>query len=284
MIMKRQINRVRHHLNASVVRYRVMRDQARLMPDFIIIGAQRCGTTYLYDKLSKHPNIIPALKKEIHFFDVNFSKGIAWYQAHFPAHNAGQNGERQNFAIGEASPYYLFHPLAPRRISKLIPQVKLIAIFRNPTDRAYSQYHQQVRKGFETLSFEDAIHKEKERLSGEAEKMLEDENYDSFAHRHHSYLSRGIYVDQLISWSGFFPKEQLLILKSEDLYKDTSSAIQQITDFLGLPSWKPAEYKKPASSPYPKMNVDARNYLIDFFKPHNQRLYDYLGVDFGWDR
>jgi hypothetical protein len=254
------------------------------MPDFVIIGAQKCGTTYLYERLIQHSGVVSAFTKEVHFFDVNFRKGVGWYRAHFPAYPEDiKQDPKLVFITGEASPYYVFHPHVPKRLHAIAPQAKLILLLRNPVNRAYSHYHHEVRWGFETLTFEDAIEREHERLLGETEKMLGDENYYSFNHEHYSYLARGIYVDQLKNWMKVFPQEQLLILKSEDFYNDTPSIMKRVTDFLKLPSYDPEEYGRPTSSPYPKMDASMRKYLIDYFGPHNQRLYDYLGVNFGWD-
>jgi hypothetical protein len=258
----------------------------RLMPDFIVIGAQRCGTTSLYNNLIKHPNVSSSFVKEVHYFDVNFEKGMSWYKSHFPSHlyKYIRQAIKQDFVTGEASPYYIFHPHAPRRIAEVAPYVKLMLMLRNPIDRAYSHYHHEARQGFETLSFKDAVEKEQERLLGETEKMLGDESYCSFNHRHYSYLSRGIYVDQVREWAKWFSKDQLLILKSEDFYHEPKSIIQQVIAFLGLPDWEPMKYTKFNASNYPQMDAAIRTYLIDFFRPYNQRLYEYLGADLGWDR
>jgi len=260
----------------------------RLMPDFIIIGAQRCGTTTLYNHLKRHPCCVPADEKEIHFFDINFKKGTTWYRTHFPSflHKCYiEYMYKQSFITGEASPYYFFHPHAPRRIFETVPSVKLILLLRNPVDRAYSHYHHLVRGGTETLSsFEEAIEKEEQRLYGEVEKMLADENYSSFNHRYYSYLARGIYIDQLKVWMDYCTRGQILVLKSEDFYNDTPTVFKRVLEFLNLPSQELEEYKIYNSANNPKMETATRKRLIDYFEPHNQRLYEYLGIDFDWDK
>ena len=135
-----------------------------------------------------------------------------------------------------------------------------------------------MKLGKETLSFEDAIEQEQERLHGEVEKMLEDEDYFSFNHRHYSYLAKGIYVDQLRTWMSLFPREQFLIIKSEDFYEDHRKILERTLDFLGLPDWEPEEtdYTRLNVSGYPEMNADTRKRLADYFRPHNQRLNEYL--------
>jgi len=274
----------KRHLIVSLAR--AITGPLRLTPDFIIIGAQKCGTTSLYHNLTKHPNVAPCFVKEVHYFDVHFEKGRAWYQSHFPSrpYKYAKQAANQPIVTGESSPYYLFHPLVPQRVSELLPHVKLIAMLRNPIERAYSHYHHEVRKGFETLSFQEAIEKEHERLLGEHEKLLANDGYSSFNHRHFSYLARGIYVDQLANWMKWFPKDQLLIEKAEDFYRDSRSAMQRIAGFLELKGQGPIEHSKYNSFSYPPMDAAMRSYLIDFFKPHNQRLSVLLGIDIGWDR
>lgn len=265
--------------------YRLLTSPIRMMPNFIVIGANRGGTTSLYAYLQQHPLIISATKKEVHFFDIDYAKGLNWYRTHFPSllHKYYIKQTRgEDIITGEASPYYMCHPHAPKRILEHLPQVKLIAILRNPIDRAYSHYQHSIKRKTETLSFEEAIDKEEERLQGEEEKMIKDENYYSFPHRAHSYLSRGIYVDQLKVWSSLFPKEQILIIKSEDLYTDPSPTFKKILNFLEIPEWEPKDYKEYNAGSYSKIEPGTRKKLNDYFEPHNQRLYEYLGTNFGW--
>jgi len=267
--------------------------RTKYTPDFIIIGAQRCGTTSLYNHLIRDTHIAPALQKEVHFFDINYGKGFDWYRAQFPYL------DKDMVVTGEASPYYLFHPHSPKRIFERIPSVRLIALLRNPVDRAYSHYHHEFRRGIETLSFEDAIKKEEERLDGEIEKMLNDENYYSFSHQHYSYLSRGVYVDQLKAWTSLFPMEQMLVIKSEDLYNNSSFVIEQVIDFVKSPTRNHSTvlkrvvesikvlgrgngFKNYNNAHYPPMNSSLRKRLTDYFTPHNQRLYDHLNTNFEW--
>lgn len=289
MIVKRAL--ARHSipdLISLVIRgsFRVLTSHLRILPDFIIIGAQRCGTTSLYNYLTCHPMILPAFLKETHFFDLHFQKGVRWYQAHFPLawyRNHQQQQIAGNLITGEATPYYIFYPHAPRRIFETVPDVKLILLLRNPVDRAYSHYHHEVKIGVETLSFEEAIGREEERLAQETTKILGTENCLSFNHMHHSYLTRGIYVDQLKHWEEFFSWEQLLILISEDFYENPYRTLAQVTSFLGLSELKLASYKKYNCARYVQMDTSTRQRLNDYFRPHNQRLYDYLGRDLGWE-
>jgi hypothetical protein len=272
--------------------YRGITAPLRLLPNFLIIGTQRGGTTSLYNYLIARPGVGPAMVKELHFFDKKFNKGLSWYRAHFPSSiqkYSYQFTHKQTFVTGEASAYYLFHPHAPKRVAKVLPHVKLIVMLRNPIDRAYSQYNFEVDLGREALSFEDAIEREEERISKEREKMLADEGYVSFDYSRYSYLARGIYADQLQTWMSLFPKEQFLMLKSEDFYADPVNALEHTSKFLNLPELETHEKQKKYrlhnynTTSYPKMNPDTRKRLAEYFEPHNARLYDLLGVDLGWE-
>lgn len=276
-----------------------MTNQMRLMPDFLIIGAQRCGTSSLYFYLTDHPNIVPAFNKEIHFFDENYVKGLRWYRAQFPSALQKyyvEHVRKHGFVTGEATPSYLFHPHTAGRISEIMPRVKLIVLLRNPVDRAYSQHWYNVKaKQIEPLSFKDAIEAEQERIAGEREKMLADENYVSPTYRPFSYLTRGIYIDQLRCWMDHYPKEQFLILKSEDLYSNPGRSVKQALEFLGVSSAEIdtnkeyRRYKVPTKAGYkvkdahPKLDPELRKYLVDYFRPHNARLYELCGRNFDWD-
>src|SRR5205807_8171720 len=129
--------------------------------------------------------------KEPHFFSLNFHKGPWWYRSHFPTLMEiyyAQHIRKRDFITGEGSLYYVFHPLAPARVAKMLPQVKLIVLLRNPVDRAYSHFQHQLRQpGVEILAFEEAIDHEEERLAGEEQKLIDNPSYVSFNYNHYSY-------------------------------------------------------------------------------------------------
>ena len=268
--------------------FRASTNLIRMMPDFIIIGAQKGGTTSLYSYLIDHPCIAPIYIKEPHFFDIYFYKGLHWYRSHFPTaveKYYAQRIQKHDLITGEASPYYLFYPQAAKRVAKILPKVKLIVLLRNPIDRAYSQYQHQLRQeGVEPLSFEEAIEVEEKRLAGEEEKILKDIKYYSFNHRHYSYLSRSKYIEQLPEWMSIFPREQFLILKAEDLYADPAAIVKQTLEFLNIAiGEQKCVYKPFNDARYAPMAAATRERLVEYFKPYNARLYEFLGRDFGWD-
>jgi sulfotransferase family protein len=258
----------------------------RLLPDYLIIGAQRAGTTSLHRYLVQHPGVRTMLRtKGVHFFDTNYGRGMAWYASRFPtklyAWYVG-NRHRVDLITGEASPYYLFHPHVPYRVAEHLPQAKMIVLLRDPVQRAYSGYQHEVGRGFETLSFEEAIDAEPQRLAGELERMQADPLYNSFAHQHHSYLARGRYDEQLATWRSLFPDEQLLVLSSERFFAEPDHTFRRVLDFLGLPPFTPAAYETHNAREYRQMSAALRGRLVEHYREPNQRLYQTLGEDFGW--
>ncbi len=232
------------------------------LPDFVIIGAQKGGTSFLYYLLTRHPLVEPAARKELHFFDQpeRFRNGAEWYRRCFP--QPGWKDGRRSIT-GEATPSYLFDPPVAKRMAEVVPQARLIALLRNPIDRAYSHYQMQVKRGTESSPFEEAIEQQ-----------------------HSSYVSRGIYVDQLLRWFEFFSKEQILILKSEDFFECPVETLKVVLTFLDLPDWQPEaselQQRRHAGAYRQKMDPSTRRRLEAYFEPHNQRLYECLDVDFGW--
>ena len=261
----------------------------RVLPEYLIIGAAKCGTTSLYNYLIQHPAVLPCFKKEVHYFDYYFHKGEKWYRSHFPSEKEVKNKEAelaQHIISGESSPYYLAHPLSPKRVKKLLPNVKMICMLRNPIDRAISSFNNQVRLGIEPLNdFEEAIRLEDERISGHEERLRTDPSYSSFEHKYFSYLRRGIYADQLENWYQHFPKEQILVIQSEFFYVDPSPYFKEVVQHIGLQPWEPSKYKIfNAGGEYDKMSDSLRRKLVEYYRPHNERLFQLIGKRFdNWD-
>jgi hypothetical protein len=260
----------------------------RMLPGFLIIGAQKSGTTTLYNYLNQHPAVGRSFTQEVHYFDLNFQRGLGWYRAHFPTVFHQRLTKLQSGIeplTGEASAYYLFHPHVCWRVRQTLPEVRLIIVLRDPTERAWAHYLHN-RRAFEPLSFEDAIGQEEERLRGESLRLLRDESATSFTYREYSYLSRGVYVDQIRAWTSIFPREQIHIVCSEDLlFKDPAAAVDGVQNFLDLPPRRPNRLQTyDRERKLAAMNEATQRQLREHFRPHNQRLFDFLGVDFGWDR
>lgn len=239
---------------------------ARVLPDFLIIGAQKAGTTSLFAYLLEHPQMVAPFKKEVRFFGQNYGNGINWYRAHFPLKFKMKSG----LQTGEASPFMLASPQAPSQLAKWIPQAKLIALLRDPVARAFSHFKMNVRSGRETNNFKQAIAIEDKRIA--------QGGLDTFG-----YLTKGKYADHLERWSQHVPRINILVLKSEDLFSNPGSVHAQVLKFLGLPDHK--------LSTYPAYNLDKKSdplsaslerKLREYFQPYDQRLVDLLGPHFAW--
>jgi hypothetical protein len=246
----------------------------RPLPDFLILGAQKAGTTALYAYLRWHPEITGPSFKEVSFFDRHYAKGERWYRAHMPV--------RRRSLVGEASPSYLFHPLAPERVAGMLPGARLITLLRNPVDRAFSHYQHEVALGREPLSFEDAVDREDERMQGELERMLRDPSYFSLAWWNYTYIARGRYAEQLERWFAAFPREQLLVLFTEELSADTAATYRRVLDFLGVTARDLETYPRIFDRDYADMNPGTRARLHKEFENPNRRLASLLGRDLPW--
>jgi len=262
--------------------------RGRLLPDFLIIGTAKSGTTTLHGWMSEHPFVEPAVQKEVHFFDYEFFRGLDWYRAHFPLASARAEVESRHgrpFLTGEASPTYISHQWAPDRIAQVLPDVKLIVAFRNPIDRAYSQFQMSCRENEESESFERAIALEEERLRPERLRSLADKRYNSWPLGCWSYLWRSSYAEQVERWLELYPRERFLFLKTDDLESEPQQTLDRAYEFLGLPPYRNEQLPRLHTAPaYEPLAADTRAQLADYFRPLNERLYELVGVDFGWDR
>ena len=257
------------------------------LPDFLIIGAAKSGTTSLFEHLIKHPSIFPPLAQQPNFFTSNFHNGESWYRSYFPSiitKNITQTIKKKKFLTGEASTQYYWYPHAAKRAKSLLPNAKIILLLRNPIDRSYSQYQMEFSKGNEELiSFEDAIEQENERIKDEYDKMLHDENYYSNQYTIQSYITKSIYVNYIEEWFKYFPREQFLFLNSEDFNSNTSKVYKQTLNFLNVSEIDFKKYEVFRAAKYQEMNPSTRKKLSEFFKPHNEKLYKLINQNFHWD-
>ncbi len=264
---------------------------SRTLPTFLLIGAKRAGTTSLWSWLTSHPGVLPMFPavqqiKSPHFFDINWTQGERWYRSHFPTTRTVVRAERRLGhapAVGEASPYYLFHPAAPERVAQLCPDVKLIVLLRDPVRRAHSNYWERRGSHAEDLpTFREALAAEPSRLRGEEERLLADPSYYSFEHDNHSYVARGRYLEQLQRWFALFPREQLLIEQAETLFSDPQATCRRVEEFLGISPAPELPLRHHHKLPVPPMDDDVREDLARRFAPQNRALYAALGVEYGW--
>ena len=259
---------------------------ARMRPAFLIIGAQRCGTTSMFKTLRQHPAVLaPPLQKGIHYFDKNYDRGPAWYRSHFPLRASAARVEGRVGVVpvtGESSPYYMFHPLAADRVAADLPGVRLIVLLRDPVERAISAYTHEKARGFEDESFERALELEPERIAGEAERMRSDPTYDSFHLQHNAYLTRGQYVEQLERLARIFGRDRIHVVDSQEFFERPAPVYAEVLEFLGLPEFDGAVFEQHNARPRSPMDPALAARLDEHFRPYDQRLEGWLGRPPGW--
>ena len=269
----------------------------RMLPDFIIIGGAKCGTTSLFSYILNHPQVNSPTLKEISFFEHVSKTNKNWYRSHFPLKKSG-------IITGEATPAYLVHPFAPERISNFIPNVKLIILLRNPIDRAYSAFNYMVNLGAQiTDDFEYVIEQELKRIKILEESPINEINEKNFDYTlTFSYLRHGIYVNYIKNWLKFFPKNQIHIIHTQELNKNTDKILSDVFTFLNLPNHEinfnksnqnirkifvqgGKEFdsgKKMNVQHYEKMDEKLQKKLKKFYEPYNEELFNLLGKRFDW--
>ena len=260
---------------------------ARMLPDLVIVGAQRCGTTTLFSALSEHPSLLKAARKEVHYFDVAYDRGVAWYRAHFALTARAKWIERATGITPiafEASPYYMFHPLACDRIARDLPEVKLLVLIRDPVQRAHSAHAHEVALGYDDVPFETALELEDVRLQGEVERILSDPLYNSHSHQHHAYRARGEYIEQLERLEALFGRERIHVIDSGEFFKQPERIYDGILEFLELPRRGYPRFDAQNVQPRRAMPESVRSRLEAHFEPFDARLARWLGRDPSWRR
>jgi len=244
--------------------------------DYLIIGIGKAGTSSLAHYLGQHPQIVNPHKKELLFFNQNFACGLDWYLAQFPPISFS----KKTFLTGEATPWYLATLGAEERVFSMFPMIKLIAILRDPVARAISHYYMHLKMGLEHRSLENAIADEMAILGDAASLAQVSETYWK---TERGYLWYSLYLPFLESWMSRFPKEQFLILNSEDLYNAPSNTLSRVFEFLNIPDFELISYSKLNLGSYKQVDDHSQKTLFDFFYVHNQKLEAYLGMEFGWN-
>jgi hypothetical protein len=245
----------------------------RTLPDVVILGAQRSGTTSLFDWLAAHPSVAPSTTKEVHYFDRYYANGERWYRSHFPLRTSPRMAM-------EATPYLLFSPVAPRRVAADLPgSTRFIVLLRDPVQRAISQYWHSRRIHAEDQPLAVALALEEERLAGQREIVLA--GGESFAFRNFSYKARGQYAEQLRRWFDAVERQRFLVMESEELFRDAGGPAR-VLQWLGL---------SPRHEPFPATNDAPRDRsgeaaaveeLRRHFAPYNEDLFALLGTRF-WE-
>lgn len=236
----------------------------------------------MYQYLTEHSQVRSACRKELHYFDRHLGRGEYWYRSCFPLRSPF-HPYRHSWITGEATPAYLFLPRTPRHVIKLLPEIKCIAMLRNPVDRAFSHYQMQVHRGLEPLSFPDALDAEPGRITDHLLRASAEDHYHPNLARF-SYLARGLYAQQLQRWFDLLPVNRLLVLSSEELFADPPTVANQVFEFLGLPGTdRPGRYPARNKQSYDPLDPRMRLQLSEYFYRPNQTLYRLLGRSFDWD-
>jgi hypothetical protein len=258
---------------------------ARVRPTYLVIGAQKAGTSSLHLYLSENPAVLTARVKEVQYFTKYYARGEGWYRAQFPLVTNERAVRRRlgvSPAVGEATAACLFDPRSPERVHAFDPEMKLIALLRDPIERAHSAFQMELRWGRETGTFEEALDREEAELPGVLERLRTNPNVGVWSRLGRSYVARGLYADQLERWLQLFDREQLLILMSDDLDDDPAGTMSRVAGFLGIPQWHAPEYPRRGVQEYAAMAPETHERLRLTFATHDHRLAALLGRELPW--
>lgn len=260
--------------------YRLATARHRVLPDFLILGMPRSGTSSLYSYIGQHPQVIRALTKEVQFFGRNYAKGENWYRSNFPLRKV--MGPDQ--ITGEATPGYLTTSSACEQIKEMLPEVKMICLLRNPTSRSISYYFLKRNGGYETMPMLEAMQADYEYGYSQRKQKLRDRILGRKWRYEFCYKELGQYVRLLERYWAQFDRSQILVLCSEKFFANPQATLRRVFDFLEIdPDYKVKDLAVRAAGKG-KRDVDPGVYefLNDYFRPYNEELYEALGEDFGW--
>ena len=267
----------RRVIQAAVPTIGRYRRSSRPLPELLVIGAQRCGTTSLHRLLSSHPQLhAPMAKKGVHYFDLAYARDLNWYRCAFPRLQPGE-------IAFESSPYYMFHPLIAQRVASDLAEVKVIAVLRDPVERSISHHHRETMRGFESLSLKEAITCEPSRLEHSLEALSASRGATDHAHQHFAYLQRGHYAQQLTRWFDGLGRDRVLVLDVDEVSQAPDRSLGQIADFVGVDPF-PSGTRFPFANTYrrPVVDIGTRRILEDYFAGLDHELAKLLGRPVSW--
>ena len=256
----------------------------RVIPDFLVIGAKRCGTTSLYQHLPEHPCISKSPYDNMGFFNDNFHLGVNWYKSFFPTTFTRNKIKSKfgDFLAFDVTTKYMEEESTANNVYQTKPNMKIIIILRNPVDRAYSQYHLSVRQTAERRSFEDVVEENMNRLNKESHEHYEIK--PRFSAKEDNYLKKGLYALQLRYWLKIFPRENILTVSTEEFESNQQIIYNKIFEFLNISKFEVKNTKKMEKGNYPPIKSETRNLLLDYFRPHNHELFELINMEFDWDK
>jgi hypothetical protein len=275
-----RLRQAMHRLPAACSRRAKLNDH-RIEPSFFIVGVRKGGTTFLYRLLAQHPQVREGLLKEVNFFNQPDRQNLDYYKSFFPLRTEGPEGAR--LITGESTPHYMYYPHSIEKLAGFFPSAKVLVVLRDPASRAYSEYCMNVKRGTESETFERALELEDKRLAGERENWERSVDHWSRNLSEYSYRTRGLYLGQIQRLEKCVGKENVLVLKSTALFKDTANQFAQVAKLLNLDPWQPASIEPENTGTYKAPcapgTIEA---LREFYKPHNEELFEYLGWEPGW--
>jgi hypothetical protein len=246
-------------------------------PDFLVLGAQRAGTTSLHRWLDTHPEVRMADPKEVHYFDLQHERGRSWYRSHFP--------RRDRRLAGEVTPYYLYHPAVPARAREALPRARFVVSLRDPVARAHSQFRHERELGFEPVEdFAEALALEEGRLRSTPPAEGGEPRIDSYAHNHHSYFDRGRYAVQLERWFACFPRERFHVLFSEELFEDPQRTLGELAGFLGIEFDSGGSFERSNAAEGAALDAGLKRELESRYEADDAALEALLGRRLPWRR
>lgn len=271
---------------------------ARQLPDLIIIGVKRGGTTSLFRDLEHHPAMLPLVpsarrlplkenQKGVHYFDSHSDRSMRWYRSHFAstATHALQRRRTGESFTAEASPYYFFHPLAAQRTAVALPDALFVIMLRDPVERTISHWSEQTRNGVETLTLGQALEAEADRVGGDADRLRSGAITTSNAHEQQSFAAQSEYADSLERWFDVAGRERVLVTFSEDYYADAHSVLSPIADRLEITPFSADVGAHRNAAPRPsEIEPTVEAGLIERFRPDVARVSELIGRPPPWQR
>ena len=256
----------------------------RVIPDFLVIGAKRCGTTSLYQHLPEHPCISKSPYDNMGFFNDNFHLGVNWYKSFFPTTFTRDKIKSKfgGFLAFDVTTKYMEEESTANNVYQTKPNMKIIIILRNPVDRAYSQYHLNVREKVEKRSFEDVIEENMNKLDKESRERHEIK--PQFLAEKNNYLKKGLYAQQLRHWLKIFPRKNILIMSTEEFESNQQTIYNKIFEFLNISQFEIKNTEKMEKGNYTSMESKTRNLLLDYFRSYNNELFKLIDKKFDWEK
>lgn len=245
----------------------------RPLPDVVVLGAMKSGSTSVYELMLEHPAVRGAVRKEVHFLDIHYDRGLRWWRGQFPSRWPGQD-----WTAVEATPMYLSFPPAPQRLRAVGVQPRFVVLLRDPVERAVSHWSHRNREGRDSRSLEQVIADEAGMTDDDAVALAA----KGIAAYQPLVLAHGHYAAQLVRWQAAFPVESFLVIEAQSFFTDPQTTMDRVFDFAGLESVPIADARARNAGDAREVSKDALAALADYYAPLNDDLFALLGRRFPW--